>query len=73
MASKPTIIRFHLSIGFNNAYHDEDIPITDLGLTEEWADMDERRRDKFLDMVWRDWSANYIDGNAYVKEEDDDE
>jgi hypothetical protein len=53
--------RLTLSIGFVGCRHDEVIDIPDEEYNECETEMD---RQDLLDMYWKDWSSNYIDGVA---------
>jgi len=59
----PTI-ELHLSIGYSNASRTDVEEIDD----ELWESLNKEEREKLLDEIAQEWSNNYIDLSARVKE-----
>jgi hypothetical protein len=61
---KMPTIELHLSIGYSNASRTDVEEIDD----ELWESLNKEEREKLLDEIAQEWSNNYIDLSARVKE-----
>lgn len=59
-------VKMYVHTGFANCKHEDEFEID----RDEWEEMDEKEREKYLDDVAQDYLGNCIDYGAYAEEDE---
>lgn len=62
-------IKLSFSCGFTSKQEDEEL-LSDYWSEDEWNNLSEKEKDRWLDDFYNDWKSNYEDGAAWLEYED---
>lgn len=62
-------IKLSFSCGFISKQEDEEL-LSDYWSEDEWNNLSEKEKDRWLDDFYNDWKSNYEDGAAWLEYED---
>ena len=62
-------IKLSFSCGFISKQEDEEL-LCDYWSEDEWNNLSEKEKDRWLDDFYNEWKSNYEDGAAWLEYED---